>query len=101
METMWGITAAVVPTAFGLGIALMIVPSPDFQLGARLCFALSGAWLGVIGLIWMINTPTSLSYRILAGFAIGAFVFVVIPLLIRVAEHPADAQVTTNPAPGG
>jgi hypothetical protein len=101
METLWGITAAVVPTAFGLGVALMIMPAPELQLAARLCFALSGLWLGVIGLMWLIHTPTSMGYRVLVGFAVGAFVFVVIPLLIRVAGPSVDAQVTTTPTPGG
>jgi hypothetical protein len=85
IETLWAISAAVVPALFTLGTALMAFPNYGQKLAARLCFALSGIWLGVIGFMWLIHTPSPLSYRITAGVGIGLFVFVLVPLLIRVA----------------
>jgi hypothetical protein len=57
------------------------------------------AWSNRVNVL--IHTPTSMGYRVLVGLAVGAFVFVVIPLLIRVAGPSVDAQVTTTPTPGG
>jgi hypothetical protein len=98
METLWRITAAVVPVSFGLGLWLMNRSKAALHVVARLCFAVDGTSLGVIGFMWLIHTPTSLPYRIAAGLGIGAFVFVVVPLLIRMA-WPPDAQAQNQPPP--
>jgi hypothetical protein len=96
METEWGITAAVVPAALTIGGLVMILAAREYQIAARLCFALAGAWLGVVGFMWLIHTPASPTPRIAAGLGIGVFVFVVIPLLIR-AAWPPDAQAQNPP----
>jgi hypothetical protein len=95
LETLWGITAAVVPTAAGLGIGLMALTGR--QTTAGFCFAFAGLWLGVVGFMWLIHTPTSLPYRVTAGLGIGIAVFVVVPLLIRVAWPPNDANAQGQP----
>jgi hypothetical protein len=97
METIWAITAAVVPVAIAIGVALMIPADRGFRIAARLCFVFSGAWLGVVGFMWLIHTPSTLTYRIIAGLAIGAFVFVVVPMLIRVAWPVSEAQTVASP----
>jgi hypothetical protein len=100
METAWRITAPVVAGLLGLGYTLMRVATDDYlQIGARLCFAFAGLWLGVVGFMWLIHTPTSLPYRLAAGLGIGAVVFVAVPLLMRLAWPPEDAMAQSNNPP--
>jgi hypothetical protein len=94
IETLWAITAAVVPAALSLGIGLMTLTG--YQIGARVCFLLAGVWLGVIGFMWLVHTPTALPYRIAAGLGIGAFVFVAVPLFLRLAWPPENAMAQSN-----
>src|ERR1700735_792817 len=82
METIWGITGIGVPGIFFLGLGLMTLPqSPPFA--ARPCFCTSALWAVVVGLVWLVTTPASWWGRIAAGMALGAFVFVVVPQMIR------------------
>ncbi len=48
--------------------------------------------------MWLVNTPTALGYRLLAGLGIGAFVFVVVPELMRIA-WPVDQAIAQTSAP--
>jgi hypothetical protein len=96
METAWAITAAVVPTAIGIGFGIMLIASREYQIGAGWAFALSGVWLGGVGFMWLIHTPSSVGWRIAAGMGIGAFVFVITPLLIRAAWPVVDAHAQSK-----
>ena len=95
METLWGITAAVVATAIGVGFG---VPRDYWTLAVG-SFVLAGGMLGVVGFMWLVHTPTSLVLRIAAGTALGLVVFVVIPLFIRATWPPSAAQEQPVPTP--
>jgi hypothetical protein len=96
IETLWAITAAVVPAVLTIGLGVMVLTG--YQRGARLCFLFAGLWTGVIGFMWLIHTPAPLMYRVIAGVGIGVVVFVITPLLIR-AAWPPDAQAQQMTAP--
>jgi hypothetical protein len=99
METVWAITGVAVPALLGVGIGLMVLPLLENRTLAVVCFALAGAWLGVVGFMWLIHTPTSTLWRVVAGLGIGVAVFVVIPQLIRIAwpQGGLRAQIVTIP----
>jgi hypothetical protein len=66
IETLWRVTAAIVPVSLGLGY---FFSSHNHQLLARLCFLFAGVWSGVIGFMWLVHTPTSLGFRWLAALS--------------------------------
>src|SRR5229473_1988720 len=49
--------------------------------------------------MWLIHTPTSFGYRLAAGAAVGALVFVILPLLIREVWPPANGSAEAQNTP--
>ena len=94
MEIIWGVTAVGAPGLFFLGLGLMtVLGSPP--LFARLCFVASCAWAAIVGFRWLVTTPASGGWRVAAGLALGAFVFVLVPQMVRLT------YAQTPPSQGG
>jgi hypothetical protein len=78
------------------------------QIVARGFFGFSGIWLGGIGFMWLIHTPTSVPYRVGAGLMLGIAVFVVTPWLIRlawpleaIAQDLSEKEIHMSQSSGG
>jgi hypothetical protein len=95
MEIVWGITAVGAPGLFFLGLGLMALPTspPAF---ARGCFYTSGGWAGIIGFMWLVSTPESAWWRIAAGLLLGAFVFVLVPQMVRLTYAQTGGSTMTD-----
>jgi hypothetical protein len=50
---------------------------------SRLCFLGAAGWSAIIGFMWLVTTPESTWARVTAGLLLGAFVFVLVPQMIR------------------
>jgi hypothetical protein len=69
---------------------------------ARLSFFVSGTWAAIVGLMWLVDTPESTGWRVAAGMALGAFVFVLVPQMVRLtyAQTPPSQGANMSDSSG-
>lgn len=99
MDIILGISAVGAPGLFFLGLGLMALPQAP-SVSGRASFYASGAWAGIVGVMWLISTQQPLWLRAMIGILLGAFVFVLVPEMVRLTYvHTAASALAPGAVP--